>query len=376
MVDEYAARMAYLGATHCAVVAGAISPKLSGPSLFFAGNPVRAYRHSERLSLDGNTPFEIGSITKVFNSWLFAYRGKDYAGTVGDYAKLDLPDGIANLRIENIANYSSGFPTDNKPPIWWERLAANDRPLSPRDLVSGLRGKQLPQCAPGQFYSYSNFAWGLMGLATIGIEGEDRDSFAQWEAAVKELCLHIGLSENTVPASPATALVIPAGYSGSNLVSARYSYVRSSWTTLGGGGDLVSTGNDMMAWLTYNMGIGGRDYSLLKLQQAPRSTWSQQEPPQPALSSSSNQSSCPTPLQMAKPAVTALGWFVNKALHGDILVKNGGVAGFGSWMGFKPWVETDAPSEVGAFVLTNSGPTGNGSAADLLGNAIMRTIWS
>jgi len=37
-----------------------------------------------------------------------------------------------------------------------------------------------------------------------------------------------------------------------------------------------------------------------------------------------------------------------------VLNKNGGVAGFTSWMGFTSWQGTGAPSADGAFVLTNS----------------------
>lgn len=370
LIDYYVGQNEYFGRTCIAVVVGAISPKLSKATLFFGGNPVKARHHREALPLDGDTPFEIGSITKVFNSWVFAYRGKDYAATIGDYAKIDLPKGIAEIKIDNVANYSSGFPTDDEGPDWWgEWLEKNDGgSLSLRDLEKGLHGKQLPQCVPGKFYSYSNFAWGLMGLASIGVERGD-DPFARWEAAIKELRSHIGLSESTVPASLSTASVIPAGYSGSQLLPENYTYLENSWPTLGGFGDLVSTGHDMMAWLSYNMGIGGRDYPLLKLQQSPRTVWSEQEPPQPP-PSSSYQFPCPTPISLTQPVVTARGWFVDGAFRGKILVKNGDVTGFGSWMGFKPWVESRRPSETGVFVLTNNYPT----KADQLGNDIMNIL--
>src|SRR5262245_65255341 len=56
--------------------------------------------------------------------------------------------------------------------------------------------------------------------------------------------------------------------------------------------------------------------------------------------------------------VTSCGWFHAKmpTPQGEAIVlnKNGGVAGFTSWMGFTSWQGTGAPSADGAFVLTNS----------------------
>src|ERR1700735_2634037 len=120
----------------------------------------------------------------------------------------------------------------------------------------------------------------------------------------------------------------------------------------------------MMAWLAYNMGIGGRDYSLLKLQQSPRSTWSEEEPAQAP--STAYRFACPTPVPLSNAVTTARGWFIGSAFKGEILFKNGDVPGPGSWMGFRPWVQVGKPAEIGAFVLTNNYPTN----ADQLGNDI------
>jgi beta-lactamase class C len=56
--------------------------------------------------------------------------------------------------------------------------------------------------------------------------------------------------------------------------------------------------------------------------------------------------------------VTSYGWFHGKfkTPEGEAIVlnKNGGVAGFTSWMGFTRWQGNDAPASHGLFVLSNS----------------------
>jgi beta-lactamase class C len=51
-----------------------------------------------------------------------------------------------------------------------------------------------------------------------------------------------------------------------------------------------------------------------------------------------------------------------------VLNKNGGVAGFTSWMGFTSWQGTGAPSSHGVFVLSN------GPGSTRLGNNAMKLL--
>jgi hypothetical protein len=51
-----------------------------------------------------------------------------------------------------------------------------------------------------------------------------------------------------------------------------------------------------------------------------------------------------------------------------VLSKNGGVAGFSSWMGFTRWQGTGAPSLRGVFVLNNA------HDATKLGRNIMKQL--
>lgn len=121
LIDYYVEYCARLGMTNIAIASGGIGPGMRAGKLFFGGSPV--------------------------------------------------PSSLANLPIENIANYSAGFPHDDEAPVWWHFLD----PTTLRKLVKGLAGKSLPQCTPGQYYSYSNFAWGLMGEAAVAVAKESGD---------------------------------------------------------------------------------------------------------------------------------------------------------------------------------------------------------
>ncbi|MBV9889183.1 MAG: beta-lactamase family protein [Acidobacteria bacterium] len=349
LIDYYVEQNVYLGKTAVAVVVGAISPKLPEPTLFFSGNPVRATHHHEALPLDGDTPFELASITKVFNSWVFGNRYKGYGGKLGHYAQIPLPKMLRHLPIDDIARYASGFPSDNSLPVWWTDVFGVGS-ITLHELIHKLHGQDdVPPCNPGLYYAYSNFAWGLMGLASIGVQGRSARPHLLWEEAISEMRTYLGLSHRTAPAWKMTASELPAGYTKKDgILSEEYDYLYPSWKTLVGFGDLVSTGNDMLIWLSYNMGIGGRDVSLLTVQQQPRWTWLEQVPPQ------KYPLTC-TSVKLAAPVRTARGWFHSPTIPG-VLEKEGDVPGFSSWMGFQRWVHKGVPSKNGVFVLVNNQP--------------------
>jgi CubicO group peptidase (beta-lactamase class C family) len=349
---------------HLGIVVGIVSEHLPKTRLLFGGKLVAAQNHHLEMIFDGSTPFEIGSITKTFTSWVFGTRRHDYGGVLGDYLKISLPSGIKDMSVDSIVSYSAGFPTDDEPPIWYDDFI-NANGL--RNLIKTLAGKNLPQCAGGKAYSYSNFAWGLLGLAAVGADAGRADVDAKWAASIAQLGDHIGLSNTTAPATPNVAAILPAGYNvdGQPLPEST-SYYETRWSTLFGGGDLVSTGDDMYRWLRYNMGYGPLD-SLLRRQQTPSWSWAMEQPP-----AKPGTLACLDHKPLVHPISTAVGWFrPSWGTSGSVrgLAKNGGVEGFTSWMGFVEWMGTGKPSRNGAFVLTNYG-----GAATALGQSIIKIL--
>ncbi len=122
-----------------------------------------------------------------------------------------------------------------------------------------------------------------------------------------------------------------------------------------GSGGIVSNGADMMQFLLYNMGRlpGGLA--------------------DPALAYQQTETFRAAPCSGEGPGpVTSYGWFHREleTPRGKIVVlnKNGGVAGFTSWMGFTSWQGTGAPSSHGVFVLSN------GPGSTRLGNNAMKLL--
>ena len=326
---------------HEAVVVGLISPNVAGsPKLLYAGASTLWNTQHKPLTLDGDTPFLIASITKTFTSAVQYLCQQNYDGTLGEVIKVpnyELPQALSSLPILDLANYSPGFPTDNKG-AWWPKGTAD----SLQSLVTYLsQSSNLPQNNYGTCYSYSNFGWGLLALAASGVTSFSDDVLGEWAQQIGVLSTDIGLN-NTEPYASSIDPNLPVGYnSDGKRLPVDFDYGQKG-AMLFGAGDLVSTGNDMTTWLSFNMGIPDPNLTLLKLQQGQSWTMPNQ---------------CPPDSSKRVPTVGLAWFFHNLNIDGQqvtFLAKDGGLAGFSSWMGFQAWVEAGVASKVGAFVLTNT----------------------
>ena len=336
IIDKYAKE-------HIGVVVGLISPDYPYPSakLLFAGADTLWNTAQQPLTLDGSTPFEIGSITKVFTS-LVQYNQQSsspYGGTLGEFITAgSLPQSLSSLPILDLANYSPGFPTDNQGG-WWPRGAAQSLPAL-IDYLSKSSG--IPQYTPGTCYTYSNFGWSLLAMASLGVSSKTEDIASLWATAISTIVQDLDMSSSTAPYDPSMDASLPVGYDKSGTIFPIGRSYQPTPPMIFGAGNLVSTGSDMYLWLAYNMGLGNpANFNIQTLQQA----------------TTYNYPQCGS---TKTPPVVSLGWFHHTAtINGQSvtwLAKDGGVGGFTSWMGFEAWVDASnpSPSPIGAFVLTNS----------------------
>ena len=142
-------------------------------------------------ALDGNTVFEIGSITKVFTATLLAELVQEGKVKLEDPVQQYLPGTVRvpsrngkTITLGSLSEQNSGLP----------RMPSNFKPLDPANpyadygapqLYEFLSGYQLPR-DPGAQFEYSNLGVGLLGHALTAPRGSRtrsssaRASGARW----------------------------------------------------------------------------------------------------------------------------------------------------------------------------------------------------
>jgi CubicO group peptidase (beta-lactamase class C family) len=136
---------------------------------------------------DGNTVFEIGSLTKVFTGILLADLVRSQVVHLDDPARKYLPDdlqlfdqGGKPITLLHLATHTSGLPVE--PPLLGRIAQLNGDPASPYGKFSRAR---LSKCleaikllevqqAAGAEYEYSNLGSGLLGHALAHAAKADR----------------------------------------------------------------------------------------------------------------------------------------------------------------------------------------------------------
>lgn len=317
-----------------AVVLGVVGPQGKG-RLLFAGSDGLTNPMGQPLALDDKTPFEIGSISKVFTSALHYRTHGPFQGTLGSWLgnSATLSPQVAALTLENLATYRPGLPQDNQGGAYPPGTLMNFKSLF------GYLSSYQPPFAQGTCYAYSNLGWSLLAMAGTGIAGATAEGFAnRYDRKLKDFCATFG-APDTGWFRPDMKPRLPQGYTKPwRPLPSGAPYRPVSPTGVGSGG-IISTGADMLAYLRLNMGLleGGLSDPALAYQQS---------------------ADVQTPACKGQGAPhTSYGWFraSMQTTGGPVTVlnKNGGVAGFTSWMGFSAWQGTGKPSPYGIFALAN-----------------------
>jgi serine-type D-Ala-D-Ala carboxypeptidase/endopeptidase len=280
----------------------------------------------DKRPLDGDTLFEIGSITKVFTSLLLADRAQrgevrlddPIAKYVPSSAKIPQRDG-RQITLVDLATHTSGLP----------RMPANFNPKDPANpyldysvdqLYTFLSSYELTRDVGAKFV-YSNLGFGLLGLGLARRNGTD------YEALVEtRICEPLGMNSTRITLTPEMEQRLAAGHS-SDLVTV------SRWDipALAGAGALRSSANDMLKFLAAAMG-----YSHSGLAPAFKAMLSVKRPTGQAFIDS------------------ALGWVIDTRGGGEIIWKNGGTGGYRTFIGYSP------RTGVGIVALSNAS-TGAGT---------------
>jgi D-alanyl-D-alanine-carboxypeptidase/D-alanyl-D-alanine-endopeptidase len=305
---------------------GCASPHISTQGkIFYEGSITNQYQVP--IPLCGDSYFEIASITKTFTATLYAHLLPDKKITVGQFlGAAKIGSQFSQIPLSTLANYTSGLPEDNgstsvMPPYW-------PAPYSVAGMLGFLNMTALTPKDNGREYTYSNLAFALLAHILTCVE----PSCHSFEELICEKVLKPLGMKNTVCFGKVPLDRLPLGY----LYSDEKPYAPTSpgyalFDAYYGAAGLVSTPEDMMLWLLFNMGITKNGLtSLLKELQKP-----------------STGVTVPN-----GGSQLGLGWFIQK---GGTIFKDGELDGFNSYMAFIPSSEPGKqPSQAGVFVLTNA----------------------
>ncbi|HKB69110.1 MAG TPA: serine hydrolase [Pyrinomonadaceae bacterium] len=261
-----------------------------------------------------NTIFQIGSITKVFTATLLAIYAEKNVVNYNDPLQKYVPTGITvpsrdgrKISLLDLATHYSGLP----------KTVTTAGPTSINAAYDILENTSLLS-KPGDTWAYSNLGFGFLALAVA-----DSASAPGWASLVeKDIAKPLNLVDTTIDLNAAQTQRRAQGYNktGNSTQSAM-----PGWPGLGGAGQLYSTPDDMMKFLSFNMGLTQTPLNsiLPDLQKSWR------------------------PITGKTRKFQGLGWQIVETKT-RTLWKNGGTPGFRSYIAFCK------AKKSGVFVLSNS----------------------
>jgi len=277
--------------------------------------------------LDGNSVFEIGSISKVFTATALAEMVQDGKVRLDDPAQRYLPSSVhlpardgKVITLADLSEQNSGLP----------RMPTNFHPAdstnpyadySVQQMYDFLSSYQLPR-DPGALFEYSNLGVGLLGHVLSLAAGKP---YAELER--ERVWTPLGMTHTAITFTPWMKAHLALGHD-------EQGGVVSNWDipTLAGAGGIRSTTNDMIRFLDANL-----HPERGKLERAMAFAHEERA--------------------AAGNMRIGLNWFTLYAGSDTIVWHNGGTGGYRTFIGFEP------SRKIGVVVMTNSG----GAGADDIG---------
>jgi CubicO group peptidase (beta-lactamase class C family) len=273
---------------------------------------------------DGDTVYEIGSVTKVFTSLLFSM--------LVDEGKLRLDEPLQEalgpkvvvptyqgtpIRLVDLATHTAGLPglpAESQTPmaLWATLTPGNPYAYFPEERMLGAL-KTCPLASkPGTHNEYSNYGVMLLGNAVCRAAGSSYDELVRTRIAGP-----LGMANTAVTLSPEQARRRVPGYAGYfDAGSRRLSYAASPWDFppgTEGAGALKSTVNDLLRFLSAQM-----------------------QPSQDALGKAMENTQHPLRDTDDPDTRVGLGWHFRqtKDMAYPIVWHNGGTRGYSSFVAF------------------------------------------
>lgn len=289
---------------------------------------------------DGDTVFEIGSITKVFTALALAEMAEEGIVGLNDPVQKYLPDtvtvpkrGEQELTLLHLATHTSGLP---RVPI----ALTLKNPKNPyADITTEQVYDFLSHCKllhdVGSKFAYSNLGGGLLGNLLATKAGKS------YEALIAErIAKPLGMQDTCITLAAEQKARLAAGYQGNGKLSENWDF-----QALAGAGALRSTVNDMLRFAAANL-----------------------DPPASRLGEAIT--ACQQPRHASDAGQVGLGWMISKPPGTDrvIIWHNGGTGGYCSYLAFHRATGT------AVVVLTNSTVNPKGSTSDVIGGKVLELL--
>jgi serine-type D-Ala-D-Ala carboxypeptidase/endopeptidase len=294
----------------------------------------RVISHSHRYAgdarpLDGDTVFEIGSVTKVFTALLLADAVQRNEVTLTDPVAKYLPPGVSvrtrnnrPISLLDLATHTSGLPfmPENAPPLN-DPAAAK---YSSADLARYVANYQ-PARDAGSQWDYSNIGYWILSEALAGRAGDNFEDLVR-----KRVIAPLGLTNTGFGVSQKAKPDAAQGHDAALKPAPSLSSM-AIYSLMPAAGGIYSTANDLGRLLAAAMGLHSSPLS-----SAIKLTLDTRRP-----TGGSEQQ--------------ALGWSVIGKGDDEIIYRDGGTYGFASSIAFDP------KQRIGVVVLSNQ----NGSINDI-----------
>ena len=290
------------------------------------GSHVFAYgkmKADETRQVDGDTLFEIGSITKTFTALALQDMADHEELALDDTVGKFLPAGVKTpsyhgreIKLVDLATHTSGLP--RLPFGFWHLLTHMSDPYASfgePELYHYLGTHRLEQ-EPGKTFEYSNLGMMLLGQALALKSGTN------YEAMIRErICRPLHMDSTGIELSPELRARFASGHDEAGKVVKNWS------SPLPGDGGLRSSVNDMLKYLSAEMGLTASP-----------------------LSAAMARTQVPLRKTDGGNEKVGLGWIIatHKDTNANVVWHDGGTSGYMSWISFNKHAGR------GVVVLSNS----------------------
>ncbi|HEX9422620.1 MAG TPA: serine hydrolase [Pyrinomonadaceae bacterium] len=296
------------------IVVGLVDDK--GIRIIGYGKPSQ---NSDR-TVNADSVFEIGSVTKVFTATLLADMVERGEVNLSDPISKYLPQSVKTptragkeITLLDLASQTSGLP----------RLPGNFAPKDPQNPYADYSVEQMYAFISGYTltrdigakYEYSNLGAGLLGHILALRAGTDYETLVR-----TRISKPLKMDSTSIKLTPEMQARLATGHDATRRPNANWDL-----PTLAGAGALRSTANDMLKFVAANLGL--KKSPLLAAMR--RTHQSQHDTGVPNLE-------------------IGLGWHILKNFDTELVWHNGGTGGYHSFIGF------DQKRRKGVVVLSNS----------------------